>query len=68
MFMKTRKGACSYELLLSALQETERPIFIFDPKGELERLQIQAGQKRGIPLRTNERVNKKAGHISGLFT
>ena len=45
VFMENRKGAYSYELLLSALQETERPIFVLDPKGKLEGLQIQADQK-----------------------
>ena len=45
VYREQKKGAYSYGLLLSALQETERPIFIFDPKGKLEGLQIQADQK-----------------------
>lgn len=43
--MENRKGAYSYGPLLSALQEVDGPIFILDPKGKLEGLQIQADQK-----------------------
>lgn len=45
MFIENKKGAYSYGLLLSALQEVDKPIFVLDPKGKLEGLQIQADQK-----------------------